>query len=107
ALARIGNLPLVAANHMEGHLLSALATPGEDERSFSLENITLPALGLLISGGHTELVLMDPWLSYRLVGRTRDDAVGEAYDKVARMLGLPYPGGPEVSRLAEAARARG
>ena len=64
----------------------------------------MPVLALLISGGHTELVLMENWLEYKLVGRTLDDAVGEAFDKVARMLGLPYPGGPEVSRLAEQLR---
>lgn len=61
----------------------------------------MPILGLLISGGHTELILMKEWLSYKLIGQTRDDAVGEAYDKVARMMGLPYPGGPEVSKLAD------
>ena len=64
----------------------------------------MPVLALLISGGHTELVLMKEWLAYELVGQTRDDAVGEAFDKVARMLGLPYPGGPEISRLAEVVR---
>ena len=106
ALARAWQLPIAPVNHMEGHLLSALATPGADDpRTFSHASIELPVLGLLISGGHTELVAMDEWLSYRLIGQTRDDAVGEAYDKVARMLGLPYPGGPEVSNLAEAARA--
>ncbi|HEX7651109.1 MAG TPA: tRNA (adenosine(37)-N6)-threonylcarbamoyltransferase complex transferase subunit TsaD, partial [Candidatus Paceibacterota bacterium] len=67
-------------------------------------DVAMPTLALLISGGHTELVLMEPWLSYRLIGQTRDDAVGEAFDKVARMLSLPYPGGPEISKLAEAAR---
>ena len=64
-------------------------------------------LALLISGGHTELVVMRKWLSYERVGQTRDDAVGEAFDKVARMLALPYPGGPEISRLAEASRSAG
>ena len=64
----------------------------------------MPMLALLISGGHTELVLMKEWLQYELVGATRDDAVGEAFDKVARMLDLPYPGGPEISRLAEESR---
>lgn len=100
--------PLVGVNHMEGHLLSALSSPSPtNERAFSMQPISLPLLGLLISGGHTEIVCMDSWLSYRLMGATKDDAVGEAYDKVARMLGLLYPGGPEVSRLAEQARARG
>ena len=61
-------------------------------------------LGLLISGGHTELVLSREWMKYEIIGETRDDAVGEAFDKVARMLGLPYPGGPHISALAEEAR---
>jgi len=63
-----------------------------------------PAVTLLISGGHTELILMKEWMQYEYLGRTRDDAVGEAFDKVARMIGLPYPGGPHISRLAEDAR---
>lgn len=107
ALAQSWEVPLVGVNHMEGHLLSALTTPEEDPRLFSIRNVARPVLGLLISGGHTELVAMDEWLRYELVGQTKDDAVGEAFDKVARMLALPYPGGPEVSKLAERARARG
>ncbi|HEX8591143.1 MAG TPA: hypothetical protein VF696_00095, partial [Candidatus Paceibacterota bacterium] len=77
------------------------------ERTYVLPQVPEPLLGLLISGGHTEIVEMRDWLSYRLVGQTRDDAVGEAFDKVARMLGLPYPGGPQISKLAEQARERG
>lgn len=108
ALALAWNKPVIGIDHMEGHLLSALAnTDPEDPSVFSIEGIMLPVLGLLISGGHTELVSMDSWLTYRLIGRTRDDAVGEAFDKIARMLGLPYPGGPEVSKLAEIDRERG
>lgn len=108
ALSLAWNKPLVGVNHMEGHLLSALTQlDPEDPSSFSIHGLELPVLGLLISGGHTELVSMDSWLSYRLIGQTRDDAVGEAFDKVARMLGLPYPGGPEVSKLAEQDRERG
>lgn len=106
ALALAWNKPIVAVNHMEGHLLSALLTE-KDMRSYVMPEIAQPLLALLISGGHTELVLMEDWLSYRLVGSTRDDAVGEAFDKVARMLGLPYPGGPEISKFAERARERG
>lgn len=102
ALALLWNKPLVAVSHMEGHVLAALAY-AEDE-SLVIKNVAMPALALLISGGHTELVLMKKWLEYELLGQTRDDAVGEAFDKVARMLGLPYPGGPEISRLAEQAR---
>lgn len=111
ALALIWNKPLVAVNHMEGHILAALAkestntTPFGTRLNLVINGVELPVLALLISGGHTELVLMKEWLEYELIGQTRDDAVGEAFDKVARMLGLPYPGGPEISRLAEQNRA--
>ncbi len=99
ALSLVWNIPVVSVNHMEGHTLSALARSEGDE--LVIEGYELPILALLISGGHTELVLMKEWLSYELIGQTRDDAVGEAFDKVARMLDLPYPGGPEISKLAE------
>ena len=99
ALAKERKLPLIPANHMEGHLISSLVQDGK------LENVQLPVLGLLISGGHTEYVLMKEWFKYEVIGETQDDAVGEAFDKVARMLGLPYPGGPQISKLAEQARS--
>lgn len=112
ALALVWNKPLIAVNHMEGHLLSALAkekrsdlSPDSQGPTLEIKDVALPVLALLISGGHTELVVMKEWLSYELIGQTRDDAVGEAFDKVARMLGLPYPGGPEISRLAELVRS--
>jgi N6-L-threonylcarbamoyladenine synthase len=92
--------PLFGVNHMEGHLVSSLA------QNNALENIQFPVLGLLISGGHTEFVLMRDWFHYEIVGQTLDDAVGEAFDKVARMLNLPYPGGPHISKHAEEARAK-
>jgi N6-L-threonylcarbamoyladenine synthase len=101
-LATTHSKPLVAVNHMEGHVLAALAQKTGD--SLQITEVKLPVLALLISGGHTELVLMKNWLEYELIGQTLDDAVGEAFDKVARMLGLPYPGGPEISKLAEARR---
>lgn len=103
ALSLLWQKPLAAVNHMEGHILSALATSTNEK--LSIKDVGMPVLALLISGGHTELVLMKDWLSYELVGQTLDDAVGEAFDKVARMLELPYPGGPEISRLAEAVRS--
>jgi N6-L-threonylcarbamoyladenine synthase len=102
ALALLWNKPVVAVNHMEGHILSALAHSRNE--ALAISNVAMPVLALLISGGHTELVLMKEWLQYKLIGQTRDDAVGEAFDKVARMLSLPYPGGPEISKLAESAR---
>ena len=103
ALALVWNKPLVAVNHMEGHIFAALAS--SQNENLLINNIEMPVLALLISGGHTQLVLMREWLKYELIGETRDDAVGEAFDKVARMLSLPYPGGPEISRLAESARS--
>lgn len=103
ALALAWEKPLIGVNHMEGHMLSALARPEGD--ALVVEEVALPIAGLLISGGHTEIVSMREWLSYALEGSTRDDAVGEAFDKVARMLDLPYPGGPEISKLAETSRS--
>ncbi len=111
-------VPVIPVNHMEGHILSVLvptpqslaeprdSSPYKGEQSkFSFSNeIKFPALALLISGGHTELVLINSVGDYHIIGKTRDDAVGEAFDKVGRLLGLPYPGGPEISKLAESAR---
>jgi N6-L-threonylcarbamoyladenine synthase len=99
-LSRLWNIPLHQANHMEGHIVSALLPTGAFTAETPLTILALPALALLISGGHTELVLVERLGSYKLLGQTRDDAVGEAFDKVARILGLPYPGGPEISKLA-------
>jgi N6-L-threonylcarbamoyladenine synthase len=99
ALATLYEIPIVPANHMEGHILASMFNGS------TLADLAFPALVLLISGGHTEFVLMRDWHTYEKVGQTRDDAVGEAFDKVARLLGLPYPGGPEISRLADRARA--
>lgn len=95
ALSYIWNIPMLGVNHMEGHIASVLLEQHVE---------TFPALALLISGGHTELLLVESWGAYKKIGETRDDAIGEAYDKVARMLGLPYPGGPEISRYAQYAR---
>lgn len=105
ALATLWHIPLIPANHMEGHIVSIVAQ--ESGTTFSMPPLSFPALSLLVSGGHTELVLVEDWLKYKKIGETRDDAVGEAFDKVARMLGLPYPGGPEISRLADEARRLG
>lgn len=98
ALATVWNIPLIPVNHMEGHVVSVIAQ--QKENTFQSAPIEFPALSLLVSGGHTELVLIRDWLEYEKIGQTKDDAVGEAFDKVARILGLPYPGGPEISKLA-------
>jgi N6-L-threonylcarbamoyladenine synthase len=85
---------------MEGHILSILVPENKTEFTIPTELFPLPALALLISGGHTELVLVKNIGEYSIIGKTRDDAVGEAFDKVARILGLPYPGGPEIAKIA-------
>src|SRR5207244_320083 len=94
-IAHARGLPIVGVNHLEGHLLAAnLDRPPDDPIAF-------PFLGLIVSGGHTGLYLARGAGDYRCLGRTRDDAVGEAFDKVAKLLGLGYPGGPAIERLAE------
>lgn len=98
ALAFLWKVPVVPVDHMEGHILASVFD------GHHLAPLTFPTLALLVSGGHTELILMKDWATYEKIGETRDDAVGEAFDKVARLLGLPYPGGPEISRLAKSAR---
>lgn len=103
ALSCMWNIPLIPVNHMEGHIVSVLIS----KQKKTVPSLSYPILSLLISGGHTELVLSKSPLSYKTIGATRDDALGECYDKVARMMNLPYPGGPEVSRLAEVARRNG
>ena len=118
-LAYLWKKPLVAVNHLAGHIyanwlpdchpaldagsrkkinwISAFAGMTDKNRT----NIAFPALCLIISGGHTELVIMKEHLKYRLIGQTRDDAVGECFDKVGKILGLTYPGGPEVAKHAD------
>lgn len=113
ALSSAWNIPLMPINHMEGHIVSVLYKSDRDKKDFETAKtadekhlMKFPAIALLISGGHTELVLVKNWAEYEIIGETRDDAVGEAFDKVARMLGLPYPGGPEISRLAATKRQK-
>lgn len=86
---------LIGVNHMEGHLFSNLLFSGKKKE------IQFPAIGLIVSGGHTILIEMKSLVSWKKLGETLDDAVGEAFDKVARVLGLPYPGGPEIQAAAE------
>lgn len=105
SLHHIWGIPLYPINHMEGHVIAS--TLLKDGDKYTIPELVFPAVALLISGGHTELVRIPKQRSYHILGKTRDDAVGEAFDKVARMLGLPYPGGPEISRLAEQARRDG
>jgi N6-L-threonylcarbamoyladenine synthase len=91
-------LPLVGVNHLEGHIYSAWVHDAGEEAPPAPQ---FPLLALLVSGGHTELNLIEDHLSYKRLGATLDDAAGEAFDKVARLLGLPYPGGPSIQIAAE------
>jgi N6-L-threonylcarbamoyladenine synthase len=102
-LAWSEGLPLVPVNHLEGHIYAAwLLDPGEAARP----EPRFPLVALVVSGGHTFLVEMTDHLRYRLLGQTVDDAAGEAFDKVGRLLGLPYPGGPAIMAAATAATAQ-
>ncbi|AEP89688.1 MULTISPECIES: tRNA (adenosine(37)-N6)-threonylcarbamoyltransferase complex transferase subunit TsaD [Bacillus] len=91
ALSFAHNIPLVGVHHIAGHIYA----------NRLVEDIVFPALALVVSGGHTELVYMKEHGSFEVIGETLDDAAGEAYDKVARTMGLPYPGGPQIDKLAE------
>ena len=92
ALSQVWNVPLIGVNHLEGHLFAPLV---------DAEDIKPPFLSLIVSGGHTEIIDVEDFGKYKLLGETRDDAAGEAYDKAAKILGLPYPGGPEIDKLAK------
>jgi len=94
-LAMIYDKPLVPIHHISGHIYA----------NKFVNDIEFPALALVISGGHTELVYMKEDYQFEILGTTNDDAIGEAYDKVARVLGLPYPGGPQIDKLAKTGKA--
>lgn len=100
-LAQVHNKPLYACNHVEGHVyanfLTATPLPGYAMRTAQPE---FPMLAIIVSGGHSQLVLFRNHFDYTLLGRTQDDAIGEAFDKVAKITGLPYPGGPSVAEAA-------
>lgn len=96
-LALSTELPVIGVNHLEGHLYSAWLYQAGSKPS---PEPKLPVMALLVSGGHTELILMRDHLQYELLGGTSDDAAGEAFDKVARLLELPYPGGPSIQKAA-------
>ena len=102
-LAKKWKKPIIGINHLEGHLYSFLLE--QKTKSYKLQVTSyknmFPAVALIVSGGHTMLLLMKDLVHWRKLGETRDDAVGEAFDKVAKILGLPYPGGPELEKLAK------
>lgn len=92
ALSAAWQKPFVGVNHVEAHLYAAM---------MPLKTLSFPALGVVVSGGHTFLVRIEDLGAYKMIGTTQDDAIGEAFDKVAAMLGLPYPGGPSIEKLAK------
>ncbi len=94
ALAFGNNIPFVGVNHMEGHICA----------NYLDTDLKPPYISLVVSGGHTYLIFVKSYLEFKVIGRTRDDAAGEAYDKVARTLGLGYPGGPKIDKLAKEGR---
>lgn len=101
-LAITKNKPLYAVNHVEGHIYVNFITENLTPSPYTLppKPPTFPILGLIVSGGHSQLVLWRDHFDYTLLGQTQDDAIGEAFDKVAKILGLPYPGGPSISKKA-------
>lgn len=107
ALAKEYRVPLVGANHLEGHLYSFLLSAAANTGGRAANPATLfPAVALIVSGGHTIILKLDSFSKWKRLGETRDDAAGEAFDKVARLLGLPYPGGPEIEALAKKGDAK-
>lgn len=108
ALAIAWKKPVMPVNHMEGHIVSILLQSAEKNddgtTKYLMPAIRFPAIALLVSGGHTELHEVKAWNNYKILGATKDDAIGEAFDKTARLLGLPYPGGPKISAYAKEAR---
>ncbi|MBQ4152650.1 MAG: tRNA (adenosine(37)-N6)-threonylcarbamoyltransferase complex transferase subunit TsaD [Schwartzia sp.] len=92
ALAFAQDIPLIGVNHLEGHIFANF---------LSAQELKPPFMALVVSGGHTALVEVKDYNKFRMMGQTRDDAAGEAFDKVARVMGLPYPGGPQIDRLAK------
>jgi len=116
ALSEAWKIPLIGVNHLEGHLFSVFLKKnkeisnfhvvtkvmvGKQNSKFKIQKIKFPVIALVVSGGHTEIVLIENWLKYKIVGSTVDDAAGEAFDKAARILGLGYPGGPLISNESE------
>jgi N6-L-threonylcarbamoyladenine synthase len=104
-LSALWSVPVIPVNHMEGHIVGSLLESDTPSGTWQkLKTIEYPSLALLISGGHTEIIHVKNIGDYEIIGQTKDDAVGEAFDKAARLLGLPYPGGPHLAKLAQEAR---
>jgi N6-L-threonylcarbamoyladenine synthase len=101
ALSYASRKPLIPVNHLEGHIMASFLR-SSDDGSECLTGNDLPMIALIVSGGHTELVYIDRWLHYKVLGATRDDAAGETLDKFAKYLGLGYPGGPVIQKIGAA-----
>lgn len=100
-LSYIWDIPLIATNHIEGHIYSTqIIDPKSETLKTNTPQIDFPALALIVSGNHSELILITDHGTYKILGSTKDDAAGECFDKVARLIGLSYPGGPQISKLA-------
>lgn len=100
-LSYVWNKPLIPTNHLLGHIYANFIESGLNPKRYTLNaNVEFPTIALIVSGGHTDLILMELHGSLKWLGGTRDDAAGEALDKIGRLLGLPYPGGPNVEKLA-------
>ncbi|MDR1952018.1 MAG: tRNA (adenosine(37)-N6)-threonylcarbamoyltransferase complex transferase subunit TsaD [Elusimicrobiota bacterium] len=105
SLASVFKKPSVSVNHLEGHLYSAFINQDDQDGGKKNIKIKFPFLGMIISGGHTEMIAVEDFGKYKILGQTRDDAAGEAFDKAAKMLGLFYPGGPIIDKKAQKGRA--
>jgi N6-L-threonylcarbamoyladenine synthase len=95
------NIPLIEVNHMQGHILAHFIKEEKETTALAMQSPTFPFLCLTVSGGHTQLVKVSDYLRFEILGETIDDAVGEAFDKAAKILGLPYPGGPLIDKYAK------
>jgi N6-L-threonylcarbamoyladenine synthase len=100
-LAQSLNIPMIEINHLQGHILAHFL----DEKDVETPHPKLPFLCLLVSGGHTQLIVVKDYLDFEIIGETIDDAAGEAFDKCAKVMGLPYPGGPVIDKLAKEGNA--
>ena len=100
ALSSYLNIPIIPINHIEAHIFSGLIQKENFKNFSSPKEIKFPALTLIVSGGHTQLVLIKDLERYEIIGETRDDAAGECFDKIAKLLGMEYPGGPKISKKA-------
>lgn len=105
-LSYIYDKPIIPVNHMYGHIYANWILTEKDQTTNKQLSLTFPALALVVSGGHTDLVLMKNHGDVEVIGQTRDDAAGEAFDKIGRLVGLPYPAGPLISQLAKKGNAK-